>query len=44
MRPWRIALTLGVWLAVAGCAPGPSPVHSDQSEPIHGESGGGGSM
>ena len=47
MRRWsRIAVTLGLWLVVAGCAathPQVPPVHFDQSEPVHGDSGGGGS-
>jgi hypothetical protein len=38
----RIALALGIWLAVAGCAaPGAPAVHPDQNGPVHGESGGG---
>lgn len=42
MGLFRLALLLGVWLVVAGCAaPGAPPVHPDQSGPVHGESGGG---
>ena len=39
----RIALVLGLWLVVPGCAaPAATPVQNDQNGPVHGDSGGGG--
>lgn len=38
----RVAVALGVWLLLAGCAASGAPLaRSDQNGPVHGESGGG---